>query len=341
MAEEMALVLQGGGALGAYEYGAVTRLVETGWKPVAATGVSIGAITTAAMAGAKNKDIIASLKRLWDAITLNPVPFLPADCQSYLSLWGNPAFWTPRNDYLNYANWTSFCDTSPMRETLASICDFEQLNDPTFIRISVTATDVQSGEQVTFSNSDMPLPAGRAAAPVHATRLKPEHFLASGSLPPGFPMTWIDGKPYWDGGLFDNTPIQALLDLLTESEIEDLPIFVVDLFPTRAPVPTNLREVEERMLGISYENRFWAQQAGTIGDAVEFAQMLEALQRDLPANSSVRNRAPFQRLERLRALKNLRVIEAPPSSITGFMDFSAAGVEARRRAGYAAADLVR
>jgi NTE family protein len=300
------------------------------------TGVSIGAITTAAIAGAKNKDIVASLKRLWDAITLKPIPFWPATWQSTLSLWGNPAFWTPRSDYLNFPQWTSYCDVTPMHATLETVCDFDQLNNPGFVRLSVTATDVQSGGQVTFSNLDKPLPAGRKNAPVQRTRLTPDHFLASGSLPPGFPMTIIDNNAYWDGGLFDNTPIQALLDLLSEDEIENLPIFVVDLFPTKAPLPTNLGEVQQRMINISYENRFWAQDNGTIGDCVEFAHMLEALARDLPAESPVRTQAPFQRLQRLRALKNIRVIGAPASQPTGFMDFSAAGVSNLYGAGYGA-----
>lgn len=89
---KMALVLQGGGALGAYEYGAVTRLVELGWEPVVVTGVSIGAATAAAIAGARDGDICASLKRLWEAITLSPLPFWPADRQATFSIFGNPGF---------------------------------------------------------------------------------------------------------------------------------------------------------------------------------------------------------------------------------------------------------
>src|SRR5579863_2391365 len=107
---DMGLILQGGGALGAYEYGAVARLLELGWRPVAVTGVSIGAITTAAIAGARSGDIRASLDRLWDAITLAPVPFVPPDKQSTFSIFGNPHFWRSRTDYFNAPQWTSFCD---------------------------------------------------------------------------------------------------------------------------------------------------------------------------------------------------------------------------------------
>jgi NTE family protein len=127
----MGLVLQGGGALGAYEYGAVTRLVELGWQPVAVTGVSIGAATAAAVAGAPDGDICKSLKRLWDAITLHPIPFWPPERQTTFSIFGNPRFWRMRQDVLSYLDWTSLYDVSPMRETLAEVCDFNQLNDPT------------------------------------------------------------------------------------------------------------------------------------------------------------------------------------------------------------------
>jgi NTE family protein len=135
---KMALVLQGGGALGAYEYGAVCRLVELGWEPVAVAGVSIGAATAAAIAGAREGDICASLKHLWEAITLSPLPLWPADRQATFSIFGNPAFWQARYDLHNYTQWTSFYDVSPMRKTLAKICDFERLNDPSRMRIAVT-----------------------------------------------------------------------------------------------------------------------------------------------------------------------------------------------------------
>jgi NTE family protein len=120
---KMGLVLQGGGALGAYEYGAVTRLVELGWHPVAITGVSIGAATAAAVAGAREGDIGKSLRRLWEAITLAPVPFLPADRQATFSMFGNPRFWRMRGDLFSYREWTSFYDVSAMRETLKQVCE--------------------------------------------------------------------------------------------------------------------------------------------------------------------------------------------------------------------------
>jgi NTE family protein len=131
-----------------------------------------------------------------------------------------------------------------MRKTLAKICDFKRLNDASKMRIAVTATNVQTGDQVCFSNYVANPDAIHYVTPkIKLVNLTPDHILASGSLPPGFPMTVIDGVPYWDGGLFDNTPIETLLDLLENDEIDHLPIFVVNLFATHATVPANLREV--------------------------------------------------------------------------------------------------
>jgi NTE family protein len=336
---KMGLVLQGGGALGAYEYGAVTRLIELGWEPVVVTGVSIGAITAAAVAGTRDGDICANLKRLWDAITLKSVPFWPEEKQATFSMFGNPRFWNPRTDYFNYRQWTSLFDPSPMRETLAEICDFDRLNDASHMRFAVTATNVNSGDQVTFANSVVNRDALHYVTPkVSLVKLTADHIMASGSLPPGFPMTIIDGVPYWDGGLFDDTPIEALLDLLDGEEIDHLPIFIVNLFARTAATPKNLGEIQERMLEISYESRFLLEHADGDGSLNEFTDMLEELARDLPPDSPVRARESLRRLFRFRALKNVKVIEADHAPMSGCMDFSAYGVKSRYDRGYKAVD---
>jgi len=193
---KMGLILQGGGALGAYEYGAVTRLIELGWQPVAVSGVSIGAITAAAIAGARTDDIGVSLKRLWDVITLAQVPFWPAEGRPRSRCLEIRAFGT-HHDYFNLHQWTNLCDVSPMRETLATICDFERLNDASHMRVAVTATNVMTGDQVSFSNHVANTDALNHVTPKLApTKLTPDHILASGSLPPAFPMTFIDGVAY-------------------------------------------------------------------------------------------------------------------------------------------------
>jgi NTE family protein len=151
-------------------------------------------------------------------------------------------------------------------------------------------------------------------------------------------MTVIEGVPYWDGGLFDNTPIEPLLDLLTEDELENLPIFIVNLFATHSDPPANLREVQERMLEISFESRFLLAHADADGSLMEFTRTIEGIMRDLPPDSQVRHRESYRRLVRFRALKNIRVIEADHAPMTGGMDFSAHGVRMRYESGYAAVD---
>ena len=334
----MALVLQGGGALGAYEYGVVTKLVDMGWEPVAVTGVSIGAINAAAIAGARDGDIPASLDRVWKAITLPTVPWLPESMQGNLSLFGNPNFWRSRTDYLQMASWNSLCSTEPMYQTLSGALDFDRINHHPSIRMAVTATCLRTGGPTTFSNY---LAAG---AHTHATNHKavqshitPAHIMASGALPPGFPAVRIDDCPYWDGGLFSNTPIDALLNLLEPDEIDNLPIFTIDLFRTGGlPEPQNLMDVQTRALAMQYENRFWAEYGGDAGlDA--FLAMLSQIDEALPQDSKVRGSRAYDWLKRLRALKNIRVIEGAAAAAGGDHDFSAYGVRKAYESGRAAA----
>jgi NTE family protein len=345
--KEMGLVLQGGGALGAYEYGVVTRLVELGWRPKAVTGVSIGAINAAAIAGARDGEIVENLHRLWKAITLPQVPWLPENQQSMLSIFGNWNFFRPRFDFHSLASWTSLCDVSPMHATLDRICNFDLINDPKHMRCAVTATNIQTGVQETFSNyfpdtarvtSDDPNKIERENVKSYRTRITAKHIMASGSLPPGFPATKIQGEHYWDGGLFSNTPIEALLDLLSADDVESLPVFVVNLFSSKQSVPENLLQVNERMTELSYQNRFWAQYGGT-SHLNGFIEMLEQLDKELPKDSPVRKNRAFYWLRRLRAIKNIQVIQAEPGGKTGGMDFSPYGVKTRYEAGRDAVDL--
>jgi len=335
--KKMALILQGGGALGAFEYGVVAKLVELGWQPTAVSGVSIGAVNAAAIAGARGGDIIASLHAMWEAITLPQLPMLPASLQGNLSLLGNPNFWRSRSDFFNMMRWTSLCDTSPMHATLGSHCDFEQINDDKHMRFAVTATNLHTGGPTTFCNHHA------SGAHTHAgnhtsteTVLTPAHVLASGSLPPGFPSTRIGNDHFWDGGLFSNTPIDALLNMLEPNEIATLPIFVVDLFPTDGQaLPANMMEVQTRTMALQYQNRFWTQYGGD-GRLEGFVAMLEELERELPAKSTLRKQPAFQWLARLQALKNIQVISSAAAPEGGDHDFSKYGVNKAYEAGRAA-----
>ena len=321
MAQDIGLVLQGGGALGAYEFGAVTQLVREGFSPRLLSGVSIGAINGAAIAGAKDGDIEASLKELWSRITFKPNSWLPEMIAKTQALMGNPSFYVNRQDWWAMSQWTAFCDTSPMRATLNDVVDFNALNDVDKTRFCVTATNVTTGAQVYFENTK--------------TRLTADHILASGSLPPAFPATEIDGELYWDGGLFDNTPLRPVIEMLDEAETQDLPIFVLDLVPNYDVAPKSLADVKNRMMELSFENRFWDEFGGPKG-LIDHAEMIGALREAIPARHPLRQNPFFQNLLKYEVLKNLNVIPATHQMMSDGMDFSYEGVMNRYGAGKSA-----
>jgi NTE family protein len=320
---EIGLVLQGGGALGAYEWGAVTRLVEAGMRPAAIAGVSIGAINTAAIAGAPGGDIVASLDALWRAITLPAAPWLPPKAQAELSLFGNPRFFRPRTDFWAMTRWPSFYSVAPMFDTLNEIVDFGRLNDTKTHKVAVAATRVRDGAGVSFANTRM--------------RLDARHVMASGSLPPGFPMTEIDGEAYIDGGVFSNTPLDMLIGMLDEAQLDTLPIFVIDLFPATDATPKNLVESQNRMKEITYENRIAAEYGGADRLAAHGAAVRD-LAVSLKGNAKLARNPALRQLLRQRAYANVNVINAPHAPFSGDHDFSRDGVMARRDRGRAAAE---
>jgi NTE family protein len=248
---DAALVLQGGGALGAFEYGAVSELVRNGIKPKVVAGISIGAINCAAIAGAMGGDIVGSLSELWTRLAIKAPRFIPKALHKHLALFGNPHFYRLRSDWWKYRDWTSTYDIRPLYETLRQVVDWGRLNDTAAIRIAVAATNVATGSLTIFSSRD--------------GRLDERHIVASGSLPPAFPPTLIDGQYYWDGGLFRNTPYTSLLNLLKEQEYKDLPIIFVNLIPNEDAIPRNLQEVRNRMMELSFQNRFWHDYGGHAG----------------------------------------------------------------------------
>lgn len=323
----IALVMQGGGALGAYEWGAVTRLCEEGFHPVAVAGVSIGAVNACAIAGAPDGNIPASLERMWRRLMIHTPWFMPNLMAETISAFGNPAMYQLRSDYFSLMSWTNLCDVAPLRQTLDDLCNFEQIRDPGHMRFAVTATEVKTGQLHRFLNTNP------------KTKITPEHVLASGALPPGFPMAVVDGKAYWDGGLFDNTPVRPMFDLLTDAEADDLPIVLINLFPddTIEPIPTNMIELKNRLMELTYENRFWDDYGSPEG-LREYARMIGELNKELPKDSPIRSDRHFPELLKRRCLKNLHVINSEHVPMTGGMDFSARSVWARYERGRAAVD---
>jgi len=215
--------------------------------------VSIGAINSAIIAGNAPQDRVTKLRDFWETITSQRI--LPINLEgdifrqwrNQLSatrtiLQGQRGFFTPRfpNPWLlpsGAAGATSFYDTAPLRETLLRLVDFDRINSREK-RFSVGAVNVRTGNFIYFDNQEH--------------KIAPEHIMASGALPPGFPPVVIDGEYYWDGGLVSNTPLQYVLD---HEHKNDLTVYQVDLFSAQGPLPRSLEEAAEREKDIRYSSR--------------------------------------------------------------------------------------
>ena len=314
---DCALIMQGGGALGAFEWGAVLCLLDNGYNPKVVTGVSIGAINAAAVAGAPDGDVKASINALWNAITIPLRPFFPPEYQSWTSMFGNAAFWNNRSDYLNMRNWTSICNVDPMRKTLSDLVDFKRLNNTEIVRIGVNATQIRTGTIKRFRSTEHELTI--------------EHILASGALPPGFPPVEIDGDWYWDGGLLGNTPIRTALDMMHTDDYDAMPIFCLDLFPTRSDCPKTFSEVMSRMAEISYMNKASAH----LNENEELLAHIHAAPEHISPDSPIFKTALSKRAH---AYAKINVITAAHSQANAGADFSEYGLKQRRDDGYRATE---
>ena len=248
-----ALVLQGGGALGAYQAGAYEALVARAQTLDWVAGISIGAINAALIAGNPPQRRVDRLRAFWERVSLampvRPDPDLLGPARGWwdnaMALWGAmvgvPGFFAPRPPL---AWWpqppASWYDTSPLHDTLLELVDFDLLNDGP-MRFSVGAVGVESGNFTYFDNQ--------------SERIGPEHVMASGALPPGFPAIRIDGRHYWDGGLVSNTPLAQVMEQLPSLPQRRATIFQVDLFSAHGKLPHSLDAVAERDKDIRYSSR--------------------------------------------------------------------------------------
>lgn len=254
------LVLQGGGALGSYQAGAYQALCRSDFEPNWIAGISIGAINAAIIAGNEPAKRVARLKEFWEMVSSGspwvPVPITKGDRErslynetsaAVIATFGTPGFFTPRIPPAplwpkGSPEAQSYYDTAPLRRTLERLVDFDRINDLK-CRLSVGAVGVTSGNLKYFDNVEFNK-LGK--------RFGPEHVMASGALPPGFPSVVIDGEHYWDGGIASNTPLDYVLDRETTN---DLLIFQIDLFSARGPLPETMLEAAEREKDIRYSSR--------------------------------------------------------------------------------------
>jgi NTE family protein len=248
--KQIALVLQGGGALGSYQAGVFESLAEYDYQPDWVAGISIGAINCAIIAGNAPKDRVAKLRDFWELVSSPSANWLelPHDMWQEIVrntaatsalMFGQPGFFSPNalRCWATGAAPTSYYDTSFLKTTLERLVDFDRINAGN-TRLSVGAVNVRTGNFIYFDSA--------------CQVIRAEHVMASGALPPGFPAIEIDGESYWDGGLVSNTPLRYILETLPRYSTL---AFQVDLFCARGSIPGNLSAVSEREKDIRYSSR--------------------------------------------------------------------------------------
>jgi len=248
--KQIALALQGGGALGSYQAGVYEALAEHDYHPDWVAGISIGAINTAIIAGNAPEDRVAKLREFWDQVSSPSANWIDLPQNAWQDamrrtaamatlMFGQPGFFRPTvwRSWTTGAALTSYYDTSYLKTTLERLVDFDRINARK-TRMSVGAVNVRTGNFVCFDNARQ--------------TIRPEHVMASGALPPGFPAVEIDGEQYWDGGLVSNTPLRYMMETLPR---RNTLVFQVDLFSARGSAPENLDAVTEREKDIRFSSR--------------------------------------------------------------------------------------
>jgi NTE family protein len=248
------LLLQGGGALGAYQAGAYQGLLESGIAPDWVVGISIGAVNAAIIAGNPPGRRIERLKEFWERVSshlpLIPPPWLSPIRPMFNQLsasasifFGVPHFFNPRQPPPLFfipaegPERLSYYDTEPLTKTLEDLVDFDLLNEER-IRLSLGAVSLSTGQSVYFDN--------------HETKIGPDHVRASGALPPGLPPVQVDGDYYWDGGVVSNTPLMYVLQNLPRMRAL---VVQVDIFRRDGALPQDMDEVMRRNLDVRFSSR--------------------------------------------------------------------------------------
>ena len=325
---EIALVLQGGGALGAYQAGVYEALVGTQYCPHWVAGVSIGAINASIIAGNPQERRVARLREFWERVSSHLVLPAPENNHSRVlfnmasaamaASFGIPGFYRPRQSHELFG-WSltpkanSIYDTRPLRETLEELIDFDLINERK-VRLSLGAVEVETGNSVYFDN--------------HHQTIGPEHVIASGALPPAFAPVEIDGKHYWDGGIVSNTPLQYVLDHRSTAPAL---VLQVDLFSARGDLPADLPATLVRHKDILYSSRTRfntdaIRQKANIQKAV--GELLDALPAELADHPAAKKLKAFHNP---REINIVHLIYRPPAHHLDSKDyeFSRASVEER------------
>jgi predicted acylesterase/phospholipase RssA len=298
-AVQTVLVLQGGGALGAFECGVVKALEERSIHPDLVAGVSIGAFNAAIIAG-NPRNATTALEAFWRELSFD-TPAIPNEelrrtVSSLQSLMlGAPHFFRPRwfEPIFSPAqlpiNWTSFYDPSPLKATLSKHVAFDKLRDSP-VRLLLTAVDVETGQLAIFDS--------------YVDEITPEHILASGSLPPGFPWTTVGGRHYWDGGLVSNSPLDQVVEI---GGLTGKNVYVVNLWLEKRALPHSIPEVLARRDEIVFAEKI-RRSIRTWEYIDNYRQLIEEIM------ASVEPKLAEQITLRPRYIETIG--EAPPLSVT-------------------------
>ncbi|MBL8651345.1 MAG: patatin-like phospholipase family protein [Sphingopyxis sp.] len=321
------LVLQGGGALGAYQAGVYEALIERGIELDWVAGISIGAVNAAIIAGNRRDEAVGKLREFWDGVS-SALPSLPTPDNDWARAWshlaaagqvmafGVPGFFAPRWPPPALAERqtpgaVSYYDTAPLVATLDRLVDWGRLNDGK-VRLSVGAVAVETGNFRYFDTK--------------SERIDARHILASGALPPGLPPIEIDGTWYWDGGLVSNTPLEHVV----EAADEDMLVFQVDLFPARGERPHDLEQAWSREKDIRYSSRTRRISDGLVRRRKEH-RLIDRMLAKLPPNvHELPEVRAVRKMVDCKALNVVQLVHNPLKWQTGARDFefSRSAVEA-------------
>jgi predicted acylesterase/phospholipase RssA len=362
-AVEIGLVLQGGGALGAYEWGPIEALfaimdeLDRPERPAclqSVTGVSIGAINGACIVGATSrKDGLERLERFWNTVSIAAPVYPRVDfgwlgLPSFapvrdLSLFALPGFYMPRSDFWNFWRWTSLYNMRPLRKTLEDFVGFD-LIDKSPTTFVVTAVDLKDGVLLRFRNKEPRKTAStnRFERDCKIEPFEPAHIMASGSLAPQFPWTEIDGQFCWDGGIVDNTPLGDTMEAFSDREKIFRLVVIMNLYPLTAKEPANLLQVADRVHELSYGNRL-RQDCRSAERINKLVGMIDDLQKVVEAAKLPLKPELRETLEDLHRYKQVTTIQIdlqaagdaqlPEDDSDGLRDFSGQTVQRRRQRG--------
>jgi NTE family protein len=330
---QIVLVLQGGGALGAYQVGAYQALHEAGVDPDWVIGTSIGAINASLIAGNAPEDRMERLQEFWSRMQHSPWmenlgawPLVgPWAVNLGTIIQGIPAFFRPNlpaffGPHVPLGSETAgYYDTSPLARTLSDLVDFERINKRE-VRLTVGAANVRTSEMRYFDSRDMDLDV--------------RHIMASGALPPVFPAVRIDGDLYWDGGILSNTPVEAVFD---DNPRRSSVVFAVHIWNPQGPEPDTIWQVMSRQKDIQYASRTTshiARQKQIHRLRHVIAELASRLPETEQKTHAVKELAAYGCLTRMHVVRLL----APPldgEDHTKDIDFSPRGIRERWEAGYA------